>query len=359
MINVFDVTDFGAVGDGATDCTAAIQAALDAAARVEGTVVVPPGKYLTGRLTMGKRTRLQGYAGWNYRGDGLSTLILNDPGAPCLLDITGAFGCTVCGVCMNGQELGRGVHGIYLHWERYNGGAEEDTPTIEDCRIGRFSGNGVHLDHVWCFSLRHSMLHRNLGCGLYVDGWDAFVLDNWFSGNHGGGMVGGAVAESITVTGNRVEWNRVGGFCLKNGRSVNITGNFFDRSFGPGLTLGEGGCFHDCTVNGNVFRRSGSPDDLPLPSPYHSCHVYLTNARNITLSANTFEWGRNDRGQGTLSPAYNLVISRSTHLIVQGNAMHQGATGGNIVYDGQGNNVIKENLSQFPEEITPFSPLGQ
>ena len=76
--NVFDITDFGAVGDGCTDCTAAIQAALDEAARVEGTVLVPPGKYCTGKLKLGVRTRLEGYSGWNYRQNGLSTLILND-----------------------------------------------------------------------------------------------------------------------------------------------------------------------------------------------------------------------------------------------------------------------------------------
>lgn len=46
MKNVFVITDFGAVGDGKTDCTAAIQSALDAAAGVSGKVVVPPGVYI-------------------------------------------------------------------------------------------------------------------------------------------------------------------------------------------------------------------------------------------------------------------------------------------------------------------------
>ena len=31
MFNTFDITDFGAVADGKTDCTAAIQNTLDAA----------------------------------------------------------------------------------------------------------------------------------------------------------------------------------------------------------------------------------------------------------------------------------------------------------------------------------------
>ncbi|MBQ3817009.1 MAG: hypothetical protein II802_01905 [Clostridia bacterium] len=43
MINCFDITDFGALSDGRTDCTKAIQAALDKAGEVEGKVIVPPG----------------------------------------------------------------------------------------------------------------------------------------------------------------------------------------------------------------------------------------------------------------------------------------------------------------------------
>ena len=42
MKNVFDITAYGAVGDGRTDCTEAIRKALSDAAAVEGTVTVPP-----------------------------------------------------------------------------------------------------------------------------------------------------------------------------------------------------------------------------------------------------------------------------------------------------------------------------
>lgn len=188
------------------------------------------------------------------------------------------------------------------------------------------------------------MLHNNGGCGLYIDGWDAFVLDNWFSGNHNTGMLGGPIAESITATGNRVEWNWVGGFWLKNGRSVNMTGNFFDRSFGPAIKLGDGGNFHDCTITGNVFRRSGCSDHLPFKTEYESSHVYFDDVRNITLVGNTFEWGVDDTGYGTKSPDYNIYMTNCSHVIVQSNAMHEGAIKGNIIYDGKGENIIKDNL---------------
>ncbi len=48
---VFDVTEFGAVPDGQTLCTSAIQAAIDACEKAGGgKVVVPPGRFLTGPL---------------------------------------------------------------------------------------------------------------------------------------------------------------------------------------------------------------------------------------------------------------------------------------------------------------------
>ena len=49
----FDVTDYGAVGDGKTLDTAAIQKAIDTCAQAGGgTVFFPPGKYLTGSLSL-------------------------------------------------------------------------------------------------------------------------------------------------------------------------------------------------------------------------------------------------------------------------------------------------------------------
>jgi polygalacturonase len=49
----FDITSFGAVGDGVTDCTAAINGAIQACnAAGGGRVVVPSGKFFTGAITL-------------------------------------------------------------------------------------------------------------------------------------------------------------------------------------------------------------------------------------------------------------------------------------------------------------------
>src|SRR5947199_4241552 len=53
MAATFNVKDFGAAGDGRKKDTAAIARAIDACAKAGGgTVVVPPGKYLTGALRL-------------------------------------------------------------------------------------------------------------------------------------------------------------------------------------------------------------------------------------------------------------------------------------------------------------------
>ena len=57
-VEVCNVRDFGAKGDGMTKDTAAIQKALDACAGKSGRVVVPPGTYLTGSLYLGNDTEL-------------------------------------------------------------------------------------------------------------------------------------------------------------------------------------------------------------------------------------------------------------------------------------------------------------
>lgn len=346
MTNVFDITEFGAVGDGVTDCTAAIQNALDRAGEVRGCVVVPPGVFMTGELHMRSHTRLEGRSAWSFRDDGISVLKLNDPNAHCLLDITGAFGCSICGVSFNGANLGENIHGISLYWDKYNGGSEEDTPTIDDCRVGYFTGDGVRLEHIWCFSIRHSMLHRNGGTGLYIDGWDGFIIDNWFTANMKAGILGGPCCASVTLTGNRVEWNRTAGFKFPSGSAANITGNYFDRTFGPALWFGNknGALFADCAITGNFFYRGGAPDGLPFESEHEASHVLFEGARNVTMTGNTFRLGIGDGGSGSKSPDYGIVIKNSDAVVVQSNSMKFGYLKEKIIYDNNGECLIENNL---------------
>ena len=335
MKTIFDITEFGAVGDGVTICTEAIQKALDAAAACRGAVTVPPGTYLTGELHMGAGVSLEGHSAWSFRNYGASVFRLCDENAKCLLDITGAFGACVRGMSLDGANLGKNIHGAYLYWERYNGGGEEDTPSFDDCRIGNFTGNGVHLEHIWCFSVRHCMLHSNRGCGLYIDGWDGFILDNWFTGNRNCGILGGETVSSITVTGNRVEWNRLAGFYMPNVNCCNFTGNYFDRSGGPALALGaDDGRATALSITGNLFYRSGKPKPTPFDEVYDSAHVRITKGEDVVLTGNTFRIGRDDGGVGVWSPDYGIVIRDCTQCIVRNNVWNRGSIKESVVMLG-------------------------
>lgn len=62
LLPFFDVRWYGATGDGSTDDTGAVQDAIDAAdAAGGGTVIFPEGTFLTGPLTVGSLTTLQGH----------------------------------------------------------------------------------------------------------------------------------------------------------------------------------------------------------------------------------------------------------------------------------------------------------
>ncbi len=349
MKNYFDITEFGAIGDGESDSTSCVQAAIDEAAKCMGVVLVPPGRYSVGKLKLhGRGVSIVGTAAWSFREDGGSIFVLRDENSDCMIDISSAVGCTVKDICLDGGLIGNKVHGIKIYHEEYNGGGEEDTPTIEGCRIGRFSGDGLHLEHVWCFSVRHSMIHRNLGAGLYIDGWDGFILDNWFTANRGGGIVGEKSAASLTCTSNRIEWNGRGGMIfLGRGESFNIVGNFFDRSFGPALLIeGIKKPMRNITVSANIFRRSGArlENDEPLAKE-KSCHVSLKNCTGTVVSANSCLRGIDDDGGGVLSPDTSFVLDGCCGCIVKDNATSDGFVKDAFLLVGDNTGtIIKDNI---------------
>ena len=350
MMNLqFDICSYGAVGDGVTDNTKAIQAALDAAAKCCGVVTVPPGNYRCGMLHMDSGVSLEGHAAWSFREDGASIFTLNNASVPCLLDITGAFGCSVRGMCFNGQNLGENIHGVNLSWDKFNGGGKEDSPTFDNCRIGCFTGDGLHLEHVWCFSVRHCMLHRNGGAGVYINGWDGFILDNWLTGNCRGGLTGGEYCCSVTATGNRIEWNRLAGVYMPRGNCCNFTGNYIDRSWGPAFVFGcQNGNVDSISVTGNMIYRSGKPLERPFASPYDSSHIRLQNCENVVISGNSFRIGRDDNGCGVWSPDAVMVVEDCHDCCISNNVWNNGARREGLIMVGENPNVLIDgNVGQI------------
>jgi hypothetical protein len=346
---MLNVMDFGAKGDGKTDDTAAIQKSLDAAGEIHGTVLIPEGTFLCGELKVREGTGIHGLPAWSYR-NGMGTVLkLKDDQSKCLINLTGAFGAYLYGICLHGGDLGEGIHGILVDKPDY--GQQEDTPRIDTCRSEHFTGDGIRLERIWCFCVRHSHAMSNRGCGLRIRGWDGFILDNWFSGNGEAGFGAYDENNATTVTGNRIEWNRQGGIVLYGGSHYNITGNYIDRSGRCGLALLPGknnqSC-HTLAVTGNVIYRSGKPD-WGKGDEWDSAHARFESVKGLTFTGNAMTTGRDDGGRGSWSPDYGIIMKKLEYSVISNNVLFNGVLKQLLVDLGEHGEevVIKDNVGSL------------
>ncbi len=247
-------------------------------------------------------------------------LQLDSDEADCLLNITGAFGVHLRGLFLQGRrQAKKAIHGVFLNNpEKYS--PQEDAIVIDDCKIERFSGHGVHLLRIWLFILRHSIMQGNKGCGVQITGWDGFVTDNQFSGNGSHGFGCDSVGATIMFTANRVEWNHGYGLYLCSGDAWNVTGNCFDRNWGAGLCAMK---MRTTTITGNVFRRCGK-DSSSLAEGERSCQVRLEECSGLTFVSNVCAAGRDDGGRGTYTPQVGFIVRKLSHSVIASNTLFKG-----------------------------------
>jgi hypothetical protein len=345
---MLNAMDFGAKGDGTTDDTEAIQKAMDQAALSNGAVFIPEGKYLCSELKVPEGTGVHGLPAWSYR-KGMGTVLIYKGGGKCLINLTGAYGSYLYGLCLDGNNIEGGAHGILVDKPDY--GKQEDTPRIDTCRVEKFTGDGIRLERIWCFCVRHSHCFVNKGCGLRVRGWDGFILDNWFSGNGEAGYASYDENASNTLTGNRIEWNRTGGIIIRGGSHYNITGNYIDRSGRCGIALLPGENGKSCetlAITGNVIYRSGKPE-WGKEDDYDSAHVRFESVKGLVFVGNALNSGRDDGGEGNYSPDYGIVLKKLENSIVKDNVQQNGALK-QLVADlgehGEGV-IIKDNVGSL------------
>jgi len=344
MQNYITPQTFGAKGDGVTNDTAAIQAAIDEAAKTSSAVFLTGGVYLCGEIQMRSHTALVGEPVWGYRQAKGAVIKLADENAKCQINITGALGATLSGICLDGGRIGKNVHGVML--DNPDFGSTEHNIRIDKCRIDGYSGDGVHLNRIWVFSLRSNMISHHGGNAMYCYGWDGWVLDNWLTGSRGAGFCSDKDAAATTFTGNRVEWNHAGGFVLTSCNSLAITGNSFDRNGGPALLItGDSGYGSTHSITGNIFNRNGA--DQNPSNPHYESQVYITNMRGITMTNNACHAGRGDMEGTNVSPKFGFVYGNLDHAIIKDNVMFDGASE-ELFVDLGGNNqvVLKDNIGR-------------
>lgn len=345
------VREFGAIGDGIADDTAAIQAAIDEGARAGKAVRFPSGIYSVGELHVHEGSVLLADPTWGYREHGKTQLVQRYEDQTCILNITDAFCCTINGLALNGNNMPGGCIGILARKTKQ--AHMEDSYRLERIQAYKFSGDGCRLEHSWAFTVRHCMFAACGGDGLHLqDTVDGFILDTWFSGNRGCGYGTSGENNAITMSGCRVEWNAGGGIVIRGGSHYQLTGNYIDRSGKQGIYittgLDKGNVTYSNTISctGNLIYRSGKMSgtlDHPTDDRRFSSHIAIEKAAGVTMMGNTLCIGRDDNGVGSMSPQVGIWVADTHYAVVTGNTLFSGALEELVVSQGNSDSVIEKN----------------
>lgn len=359
-----NIKDFGAKGDGKSDDTKALKAAIKEAVKSEGTIYFPTGVYCIHPVELPSHITLLGNSAWAYANkdgedplfEGRTILKALSGDARALLDLGSSRGTRIMGLTLDGDKQGGGMHGVYAR----HAGCDQYI-CIEDCRINNFSGSGIKLERCWVFSVRRCLIMFNGEHGVdCTGGYDGWIIDCQLTANRGAGMYAhGEPYEGITeehrqaikffgtasvmVTANRVEWNRQGGILLKGSNSMQITGCSIDHNFGPGIQISRSVAN---TITGCMVRSNGAERQGDLCS-----QILMEDCRGTSCTGNTI-YGWFDRKEGRFDypyPYYGIIARNLEGCVISQNSMYHSSSKEGVRDDGgHSNTYIGQNMYVKP-----------
>ncbi|MGB6387950.1 MAG: glycosyl hydrolase family 28-related protein [Methyloceanibacter sp.] len=182
---VVDVKDKGAKGDGRTDDTAAIQAAIDAVGGTGGTVIVPAGTYMVDAASKKRRLALKSDMTLKLADDAMLKAIPNNSKKYAVLTISGVSKVTVVGGTLEGErDQHKGKAGEAGMGIRIDRGAE--AITISGVTARKMWGDGFYVEGAEDVRFCGVTADGNRRQGLsIVDANGVVVTDSVFKNTHG------------------------------------------------------------------------------------------------------------------------------------------------------------------------------
>jgi len=336
---IYDVSDFGAKGDGRNDDTDAIRTAMAqaAASRTPATVHFPKGRYIFSTLE-------EQFDDIEFSGDGavlVSTLPVGTP-QPAIwlharklwihdlsLDYTDAIDVRRPGVVESRKP---NAYGLRLGGARDPHLWNAELVRVERVQVTNARGGGIQVSHASNVTVRGCRIRQVLGNGLGFDGCVANVL---------------AEDNDIALTGDDL-LVIVTDFRVPNGtRNVIFRRNTVAKGYAKGIASSG--------VNGMVIEENTVSDTFAGGIVVFSDSYYrLGRSIDVTVNGNTVKAAGRFFGEGQFrreaSPVGNsiYVAGGSANVAIRGNTLIGSVRDGIVVTTIKGLSIVKNNVLDHP-----------